>query len=175
MNRVLLIFIILCSQACTHGDSDEAKVPNVIPTTDDMICERVPTAYVVGETISGPKSKCQASAKILAIAYECGEASNTLHFTTESLKVNITKAKEKCDDFCADIDSSCEGVLNVPYTCGLVSPQTISLDVGKNVIHCPKHCKGQAFNYCSIYQGDFFSTDRSLFTAMKENCNCRKK
>jgi hypothetical protein len=169
------ILISLASNlACTPSEPEK---PNVLPASNDMVCERAPTAYLVGEKPASPGDECGAAAKIQAIAYECGEQTNTMTFTQQALQGNIEKAQAKCNEFCKNQGGgSCAGVLTQQYECGLKSPPQKSLPVGQNVIHCPSRCRGQAFNYCSLYQGDFFATsDRSLFKDMHENCFCRKK
>ncbi len=162
-----LFFASLVS--CTNDDIR----PNLIPSTDDILCEHHPV-FLAGEEITN-RDTCQASAKIQAIAYECGYPSDTLNFTQRSLKENIQRAQEHCDNFCKKVSRQCHGYLIAPSDCGLKSPPGKALDFGVKEIHCPKQCKGQAFNYCSLYHASFFQTsDRSLFNGMPNNCECRK-
>ena len=150
--------------------------PNVAHASDkDLLCERHPTAYLVAEIESENSDPCAATAKIQAIAYECGLPENTSAFIQNSLEDNIKVAQTKCDSYCASISPKCSGYMDHPAVCGSRTPANRAVDVGKNVIHCPDHCKGQAFNYCSIYWGNFFSADPSLFKKSKPNCHCRKK
>jgi hypothetical protein len=175
--RILTIMVgLLCLTSCEWFDSNSSQTPNLIPATDDMICEREPSASLVGETVSTTKNPCEASAKIQAIAYECGNVTESDSFVQNAFKLNIEKARERCNEFCKDQDSSCEGDFSQPSDCGLKSAANVALSFGKNNIHCPLTCKGQAFNYCSIYHGSFFAvSDRSLFKDMKANCQCRMK
>ena len=175
-DSLLLAWTCLLFYGCTP-QPETTGVPNLIPLNGDMPCEREPTAYVVGEKYNeNVKKTCIATAKIQAIAYECGHEDDTLEFTDQALKDNIKQAQLKCNAFCKKLDESCVGVLTAPSRCGLVSPPGMSLEFGKKTMQCPKRCKGQAFNYCSIYQANFFATaDRSLFASAKENCTCKKQ
>jgi hypothetical protein len=141
----------------------------------DLLCEQHSQAHLVGKIPSPTKDPCDAQAKIQAIAYECGVATDTYEFTQDALAKNIDKAKTMCEDYCEKQSGKCTGVLDKPFSCGLSTPSNRALDVGTNMIGCPKHCKGQAFNYCSLYHGNFFGTSSALFTGMAPNCHCRRK
>lgn len=144
---------------------------------DEILCERAPTAYLVTEIKPSQNSKsiCNASAKIQAIAYECGDASQTFQVTQEFHKANVKKAREKCEEFCKSVSPTCRGKFQEPSSCGFTIPSSRATDTGINVVGCPKHCKGQAFNYCSIYHANFFSTDPDLFKDKPANCYCLKR
>jgi hypothetical protein len=145
---------------------------------DVILCDRDPTAYLVGKSTEGvnPVEPCRAQAKIQAIAYECGSENNTHPITKKFLKLNIAKAMEKCDSFCNDLSPLCKGKLQDQISCGFTIPTARALDVGLNIVKCPKHCKkGQAFNYCSLYHANFFATEESLFKKMPYNCFCKRK
>ena len=144
---------------------------------DEILCERKPTAYLVGESkpIPTEKSPCSATAKIQAIAYECGETMDTLSSTIQFLKDNKKKAREKCIQFCEEYNPVCTGRTVDQTTCGFSIPTNRALDAGINVAKCPKHCKGQAFNYCSLYHANFFAVDPALFTSKAANCICYKR
>ena len=150
--------------------------PHGFATEDvDLLCEQSAQAHLVGKTPSPTNDPCDATAKIQAIAYECGDPSDTYTFTEHALETDIEKAQVQCDRFCRDQSKKCVGSLDKPFHCGLSTPTNRALSVGKHLIGCPKHCKGQAFNYCSLYHGNFFGTDPSLFKGMKPNCHCRHK
>jgi hypothetical protein len=172
----LTAIVLSLFSACDWNGGLSVQTPNLIPATDDMVCERHPNAVIVAERHSTSDNPCEAGAKIQAIAYECGLVTDTAAFVQNSFKMEVEKAREKCDEFCSDQSRACTGFFSPPGDCGLKSPPNLSSDFGKNVIHGPKNCKGQAFNYCSIYHASFFATgDRSLFENMRENCQCRKK
>lgn len=145
--------------------------------SEEILCERVPTAYLVDETrpSSNSANPCAATAKIQAIAYECGNTMNTYTTVQRFLKDNIRKAKEKCRAFCESVNKKCTGHLSDQTSCGFTVPTNRALDAGKNVVHCPAHCKGQAFNYCSLYHANYFSVDKELFEDKPMNCYCQKK
>ena len=169
--RLILALLIAFTSFSTLADD---SVPNLIPKDDDMKCESSPTTSVVGEKTSD-ENTCYASAKIQAIAYECGSLSDTESFERKALTNNIKAAQEACEEFCKK-QGACEGVFTAPSECGLKTSPQNSVDYGKDVVHCPKRCKGKAFNYCSLYHGPFFtSTNHDLFKSSPENCKCVKK
>jgi len=142
---------------------------------NQMLCARAPTAYVVGKTPGFSLDPCTASAKIQAIAYECGSEEDTLVFQGNALEANKKKAQEKCEEYCKGLDDSCTGQMDWIGQCGLKTEAGKALSAGKNIVHCHQECKGQAFNYCSIYHGNFLGTGEVIFKKMKENCHCRHK
>lgn len=174
--RLILIYLSCITAMSLAGCTpEEPETPNLIPATHEIMCGRQATAYVVDQSTSSTGT-CSASAKIQAITYECGLAKDTTAFTQNGLKENIEKARAKCTEFCESQGSSCTGYFNAPSQCGLKSPAAKALAFGKEVANCPKHCKGQAFNYCSIYHANFLATsDPSLFQGMSANCTCRRK
>ena len=145
--------------------------------TGEILCERTPNVFIVGEALPSAKSEnpCAGSAKIQGIGYECGDTMNTYTSTQKFLKENIRKAKLKCTEFCESISTQCAGHLSEQTSCGFTVPTNRALDAGRNVVHCPKHCKGQAFNYCSLYHANYFSVDKEQFINKPANCYCQKK
>ncbi len=144
---------------------------------NEILCERIPTAYLVDQTLPNnpEQSPCAASAKIQGIGYDCGDAMYTFMHTQEYLKEENRRAREKCSQFCKSLNSKCTSHFTEQASCGFTIPTNRALDVGKKVVHCPKHCKGQAFNYCSLYHGNFFDVNTELFEKMQPNCLCQKK
>ena len=144
---------------------------------DEILCDRDPTAYLVGEEKSGidANNPCRAKAKIQAIAYECGETIDTYANTQKFFRLNVKKAQKKCEEYCGDLSSKCTGKLQSQTNCGFSIPTNRALETGKNIVKCPKHCRGQAFNYCSLYHSNFFATEPSLFKNSAYNCECKKK
>ncbi len=146
---------------------------------DDILCERMPTAEIVGKVKSDNKeleNPCSmANAKIQAITYECGNVQDTYRKTQEFFRSDIKAAKDKCDDYCKEVSPKCRGTLRTGPECGLSIPTTKALAVGREVAKCPKHCKGQAFTYCSLYHANFFSYDSDQFVKEAPNCFCEKR
>jgi len=145
---------------------------------DDILCERVPTAVVIEKIPPKAKSDnpcASASAKIQASAYECGNPNDVHVKTEEYLRADIHDAERKCEEFCKEIAPSCKAVLTKPTECALSIPSSKAIAVGREVVKCPKHCKGQAFMYCSLYHANFFSYDKELFKDLSPNCHCEKR
>jgi hypothetical protein len=172
VKKMLLVSLLSMTFIAQQTSAAKAKKDD-----SEILCERSPTAYLVGETKEGTSADnpCRASAKIQAIAYECGESIDTYPYSQRAFKANIEKAKKKCQDFCEDVDSRCVGRIQDQPGCGFTIPTHRAVDTGKNIVKCPKHCKGQAFNYCSLYHANFFATDPQLFKDKSFNCICKRK
>ena len=176
INLILTLFFFAVQFTARLSFAAEQKADPKFDT-DEILCDRAPTAYLVGESRprKGASNPCGASAKIQAIAYQCGDATNTYAQTQQFLKDNIHKARERCDQFCESVSSQCTGHIADQTSCGFTVPANRALETGKNIVHCPKHCKGQAFNYCSLYHGNFFAVDSELFKDAVANCYCQRK
>lgn len=168
--------MVLALGILTFGHS-VTLLPLARAQKDEILCERAPTAHLVAEIKPSiyAKNPCNASAKIQAIAYECGNPIDTFRVTQGFHKLNVKKAREKCAEFCASISPACKPKFIEPSNCGFTIPTNRAIETGKNVVGCPKHCKGQAFNYCSIYHANFFSTDPELFKDKPANCYCNSR
>ncbi len=150
---------------------------SLLARADDILCENAPTALIV-EEIHPPRAATSNpcgghEAKIQGSAYECGSANDVYLKTMGFYKGIVELAKQKCENFCRDINPVCKGRLQVPSTCAFSIPSTKAIEVGAKVVHCPKHCqKGQAFSYCSLYHAHYFSKDPDLFKGKAPNCIC---
>lgn len=170
---MLLLASISLLSSCDFLNAEDGSKSNVIPVADELRCERLPYATLVDRTLSKSSDPCDASSKIQAIAYECGSPEDTDSFQRKAFELNVEKSKSLCDQFCRQQGRSCRGVFESASDCGLKTPPSRALDFGKNVMKCPTKCKGQAFNYCSIYHGNFLATDDpQLFKNARSNCRC---
>ena len=165
--RILFSLLLLLQVNAFAKDQDK----------DEILCNRAPTVYIVGENRPSAFSEnpCRGSAKIQGIAYECGNTMDTYTSTQKFFKENMRKAKAKCTEWCESISNRCTGHMGEQTSCGISIPTNRALETGRDVVRCPKNCKGQAFNYCSLYRGNYFSVEKELFKNLSPNCFCQRK
>jgi hypothetical protein len=121
-----------------------------------------------------PKQKgCGGGAKIQGVFWECttpDRVETTIHAFRKTLAEEATR---RCKEFCAKLETGCQGRMDSIFRCGLETGREDATIMGKK-LGCRNACTGRAFAYCSLYNIGFQTDDVKFMETQPTNCHCFK-
>ncbi len=118
--------------------------------------------------------KCSGMAKVQGVYWECAQPGQ-VEAKVAGFREQLRKqALSECQKHCARRGNNCTGRLLNSGKCGLQTDREDAITLGKRM-GCRNDCPGQAFAYCSLYDGAFRSDDSERIAKQPANCECRLK